>query len=389
MKHLSLDMAVAALAAFVVPVQAADITVCAWGTITGPDAIVNGMTYGTRDYLEYLNQTKGGIGGNKVRVIMLDGRYKLDEELKIYRRCADQEQAVVINGWSTGATKALRDQIQEDGIPFISESFASEVLDPKKYPFIFIAGPTYEQQMIIALRDLAAKGGKKVVLMYSDNEYGRGPVNVVRQSGIIEKLGLEVVDLVEYRYDAQDITAQMLRIKGKNPDLVYVQGSTPQLLVALRDAAKVGLSAKLFVGNFYNISPAIPEQLGPAAEGFRAVQTYAFYGDNISAMKEIETYAKSSEVEKKDIYFLKGWLKGKVIAAAIEKALQKNNGQIPTDIKAFRKSVRDEMEALKDFDTGGITPPFTYADHQGSVQARIAEIKNGQYTPVGEWINAR
>jgi branched-chain amino acid transport system substrate-binding protein len=388
MKYLLAGAVVAGALAIAAPARA-EITVCAWGTITGPDALVNGMTYGTRDYLEYLNQTKGGIAGNKIRVLMLDGRYKLDEELKIYRRCADQEQAVVINGWSTGASKALRDQIQEDGIPFISESFASEVLDPKKYPFTFIAGPTYEQQMIIALRDLAAKGGKKVVLMFSDNEYGRGPVDVVRKSGIIEKLGLEVVDLVEYRYDAQDITAQMLRVKGKNPDLVYVQGSTPQVLVALRDAAKVGLPAKLFVGNLYNISPAIPEQLGPAAEGFRAVQTYAFFGDDIPAMKEIQTYGQKNELEKKDIYFIKGWLKGKVIAAAIEKVIQKNNGQVPTDIKAFRKAVRDELEALKDFDTGGITPPFTYADHQGSVQARVAEIKNGQYTPVGGWIDAR
>jgi branched-chain amino acid transport system substrate-binding protein len=388
MKYLLAGAVVAGALAIAAPARA-EITVCAWGTITGPDALVNGMTYGTRDYLEYLNQTKGGIAGNKIRVLMLDGRYKLDEELKIYRRCADQEQAVVINGWSTGASKALRDQIQEDGIPFISESFASEVLDPKKYPFTFIAGPTYEQQMIIALRDLAAKGGKKVVLMFSDNEYGRGPVDVVRKSGIIEKLGLEVVDLVEYRYDAQDITAQMLRVKGKNPDLVYVQGSTPQVLVALRDAAKVGLPAKLFVGNLYNISPAIPEQLGPAAEGFRAVQTYAFFGDDIPAMKEIQTYGQKNELEKKDIYFIKGWLKGKVIAAAIEKVIQKNNGQVPTDIKAFRKAVRDELEALKDFDTGGITPPFTYADHQGSVEARVAEIKNGQYTPVGGWIDAR
>jgi branched-chain amino acid transport system substrate-binding protein len=388
MKYLLAGAVVAGALAIAAPARA-EITVCAWGTITGPDALVNGMTYGTRDYLEYLNQTKGGIAGNKIRVLMLDGRYKLDEELKIYRRCADQEQAVVINGWSTGASKALRDQIQEDGIPFISESFASEVLDPKKYPFTFIAGPTYEQQMIIALRDLAAKGGKKVVLMFSDNEYGRGPVDVVRKSGIIEKLGLEVVDLVEYRYDAQDITAQMLRVKGKNPDLVYVQGSTPQVLVALRDAAKVGLPAKLFVGNLYNISPAIPEQLGPAAEGFRAVQTYAFFGDDIPAMKEIQTYGQKNELEKKDIYFIKGWLKGKVIAAAIEKVILKNNGQVPTDIKAFRKAVRDELEALKDFDTGGITPPFTYADHQGSVEARVAEIKNGQYTPVGGWIDAR
>ena len=378
----------AGLIALAAPAKA-DITVCAWGTITGPDALVNGMTYGTRDYLEYLNQTKGGVAGQKIRVLMLDGRYKLDEELKIYRRCADQEQAVVINGWSTGASKALRDQIQEDGIPFISESFASEVLDPKKYPFTFIAGPTYEQQMIIALRDLAAKGGKKVVLMYSDNEYGRGPVNVVRESGVIEKLGLEVVDLVEYRYDAQDVTAQMLRVKARNPDLVYVQGSTPQLLVALRDAAKAGLPAKLFTSNLYNISPAIPEQLGAAAEGFRAIQTYSFFGSDIPAMKEIEAYGAKNEVEKKDIYFIKGWLKGKVIAAALEKVISDNKGQVPSDIKAFRKAVRDAMEGLKDFDTGGITPPFTYADHQGSVQARVAEIKDGKYVPVGSWINAR
>ena len=388
-KWIGVALAGAMVMALPTAAKAADITVCIWGTITGPDALVNGMSYGARDYLEYINQTKGGIAGNKVRVLMLDGRYKLDEELKIYRRCADQEQAVVINGWSTGATKALSDQVQLDGIPFISESFASEVVDPQKYPFTFIAGPTYEQQMIIALRDVAARGGKKIVLMYSDNEYGRGPVNVVRQSGIIEKLGLEVADLVEYRYDAQDVTAQMLRIKAKSPDLIYVQGSTPQILVALRDAAKVGLPAKLFVSNLYNISPAIPEQLGAAANGFRAIQTYSFYGANTPAMKEIEAYGAKNEIEKKDIYFIKGWLKGKVIEAAVSAAIRKNGGQVPSNITAFRKSVRDEIEGLKDFDTGGITPPLNYADHQGSVQARIAEIQNGQYVPVGEWVNAR
>lgn len=39
----------------------ADINICIWGTITGPDALVNGMSYGTRDYFEYLNQTQGGV----------------------------------------------------------------------------------------------------------------------------------------------------------------------------------------------------------------------------------------------------------------------------------------------------------------------------------------
>jgi branched-chain amino acid transport system substrate-binding protein len=371
------------------PAFATDINVCIWATIAGPDALVNGMGYGPRDYMEYLNQTKGGIAGNKVKVLLLDGRYKLDEELKHYRRCVDQEQAVFVNGWSTGSVKALRDQITQDQVPFMTQSYASEVLDPVKLPYIFIAGPTYEEQMIIALRDLAKSGGKTVVIMHADNEYGRGPTNVVRQSGVIEKLGLTLLDTVEVPYDAQDVTAQMLRVKAKNADMIYVQSSTPQLIVMLRDAAKVGLSATKFVGNVYNISPAIPQQLAAAAEGFRAIQIYNDFGSDVPAMKDINAFKAKNKVEKEDVYYMKGWMEGIAISKAIEAAVAKNGGKVPDDIKAFRKSVRDEMENLKGVDVGGIAPPLNYADHQGSTQARIAQIKDGKYVPLGDWINAQ
>lgn len=386
-KRISAALVAAALG-FSAPALA-DVNVCIWGTITGPDALVNGMSYGTHDYFQYLNQTKGGIAGQKVNSLLLDGRYKLDEELKIYRRCVDQENAVFIKGWSTGSAKALREQVQQDAVPFMSETFSSEVVDPAKYPYVFIAGATYEQQMLIGLRAAKAKGAKRVMLMHGDNEYGRAPVTVVRKSGEIEKMGLELVDTIEFRYDAQDLTAQLLRVKSNNPDVVYIQSSTPQTLVILRDAAKVGLSPKLFIGNMYNISPTIPEQLGAAAEGFRAIQIYENYGAAIPAMKEIEAFKAKNQVAKQDLYYMKGWFAGKVIAAAIESAIKKNGGKVPADIKAFRKSVRDEMEGLKALDVGGITPPATFANHQGPTQARIAEVRKASYVAVGDWTTAQ
>jgi len=383
-------MAVVLLATAAATPAWADINVCIWGTITGPDALVNGMSYGTRDYLEYLNKSQGGIGGQKINALLLDGRYRLDEELKIYRRCVDQEKAVVVNGWSTGSVKALRDQVNQDKTVFITESFSSEVLDAKSHPYIFMAGPTYEQQIIIGLRDLAAKKGKTVVLMHGDNEYGRGPVSVVRKSGEIEKLGLQLVDTIEFRFDTQDVTAQLLRVKSRNPDLIYVQASTPQVLVILRDAAKVGLPAAKFMGNLYNISPTIPEQLGASANGFRSIQAYSDFGSDIPAMKQINDYkAAGGEVAKQDMYYMKGWLKGRAIAAAIENTMKKNGGKLPDDLAAARKSVRDELEALKGLDVGGITPPVDFSNHQGSIQARIAEIKDGKYVPLTDWIEAR
>ncbi len=197
------------------------------------------------------------------------------------------------------------------------------------------------------------------------------------------------MDTVEFRYDAQDVTAQLLRIKSRNPDLVYIQSSAPQALVTLRDAAKVGLPAKLFIGNIYTISPTIPEQLGQAAEGFRAVQIYQQYGADIPAMKQIDEFRQKNKVEKQDIYYMKGWLQGTAMAAAIESAIKKNGGQVPADLKAFRKQVRDAMEALRDLGDGGITPPLDFANHQGSTQARIAEIKGGKYVAASDWIDAR
>jgi branched-chain amino acid transport system substrate-binding protein len=371
------------------PARAADITVCIWGALSGPDSSVNGVIYGPRDYFEYLNQSKGGIAGNKVKVLLLDGRYKLDEELKHYRRCVDQEQAVFVSGWSTGAAKALRDQITQDQVPFLTQSCASEVLDPKKLPYIFLAGPTYEQQMVIAIRELAKSGGKRLVLLIPDNEYGRGPTNVVRQSGIIEKSGVNLVDTIEFPYEALDLTAQLLRVKARNPDMVYIQASAPQALAVLRDAAKVGLSADKFVGNIFAVSPSIPEQLGIAAEGFRALEAFADYGSDIPAMKEILAFKAKNEVAKQDVYYMRGWLEGKVMAQAIERAITANGGKVPTDISAFRKSVRDQMEALEDVDVGGIVPAVSYANHQGSTRARITRVNGGRYVSQGEWIDAR
>jgi branched-chain amino acid transport system substrate-binding protein len=390
-RHCSkLAVALALVLALAGPALAADtVNVCVWGTITGPDALVNGMSYGTHDYFTYLNQTQGGIAGYKINSLLLDGRYKLEEELKIYRRCVDQENAVFINGWSTGAAKALREQVAQDGVPFLSETFSSEVLDPVKYPYVFIAGATYEQQMLVGLRAARAAGAKTVILMHGDNEYGRGPVTVVRKSGEIEKMGMQLLDTIEFKYDAQDLTAQLLRVKSRNPDVIYIQSSTPQTLVILRDAAKVGLPATQFVGNMYNISPTIPQQLGASAEGFRAIQIYASYGADIPAMKEIQAFKAKNGVAKEDVYYMKGWMEGKVMAAGIEQAIRKAGGKPPSDIKAFRKAVRDATEGLKGLDTGGITPPVDYANHQGSTQARLAVIKNGRYVSIGDWIDAR
>lgn len=362
------------------------IVVGVWGTLTGPDSNVNGMTWGTYDYFNYLNEFKGGIDGHPVKAIIADGKYQLEEEFKIFNRLVDVEKAVVINGWSTGATKALREQVNNVvKVPFVSETMTGEVVDPKKYPYIFTLGPTYEDQIKIAFKYAKEKGAKKVAFLHNDAEYGTACVVAVKNEKFAESIGLEVVADVSYPMASTDLTSQLLTIKNANPDYVYIQDSVNNIIAILRAANKVGMKPELFIGNFYGLSQLIIDTLGSQAEGFHAQQVFLPFGSDIPAMKQINEWSSKHKIEKQDQYYMKGWAEGILIEKAIAEALKETGSKAPP-INEFRTLVRNKLEGLTNVDIGGIAQPVTYANHKGVVSSQLLQIKGGKYVPVTDWI---
>ena len=370
-------------------VYAGEVPVGIYGTLTGTDTDVNGMSYGPKDFLTYINEKAGGVMGHKYVPVLLDGKNQIPEEVKVFKRLVDVDKVVVVNGWSTGGTKALRDQINTlVKVPFQAQSLSRDVLDPGKYPFIFLLGPTYEDQVIIAMNWAKQKGAKTFAFIHADIEYGRAPCRNAVEQKIPEKLGLKVLGDIEYPGASPDLTPQLLRIKELNPDYVYLQDSVNNCIKVLRDAAKVGVPASKFIGNNYDFSHIIPGTLGKDAEGFKAIQINADWGENIPMMKEIEEYSKKHTIAKKDTYYTKGWVQGKIIHEVTTRVLKKSGGKLP-EISQFRQMFRDEWEQLSNFDTGGGSPPLTYKDHQGHSQARILEIRGGKYGSISDWIKTQ
>ncbi|MHB1406679.1 MAG: ABC transporter substrate-binding protein [Desulfitobacteriaceae bacterium] len=368
--------------------EKAKITVGVWGTITGPDSDVNGMSYGTKDYLEYIN-SKGGVEGYKINALLLDGKYQMEEEIKLFKRLSTVDNAVVINGWSTGATKALRDEINNVvKVPFVSETMLSDVVNPQKYPYIFTLGLTYEDQIKAALLWAKSKGAKKVAFLHNDAEYGTACTTNVANEKWVESQGMELVANISYPMKATDLTSQLLSIKKLNPDFVYIQDSVNNIIAILRDAAKVGVPADKFIGNFYGVSPIIIQNLGDKANGFKAIQMYQGWGGDFPAMKEIEEFGKNNQINKKDQYYLKGWVEGMLIVEALKEVIKKNNGKLP-ELPEFRKQVRDALESITNFDPGGATGKITYSDHKGITQAKLLEIQNGQYKEIDDWVQVK
>jgi len=359
------------------------------GVFTGMDTDVNGMSYGTRDYFEWYNDKFGGIKGYPIKCIMLDGKNSIPDEVKNFKRLVSVEKAVLINGWGTGGTKALKDQVNKVvKIPYLSESLAIEVIDPVNCPYNFVLGPSYEGQIEIGMVWAKMQGAKTYAILHNDIEYGRGTTKNVIKAGLADKLGLEVLGTVEYPWHLTDCTAQLLRIKKMNPDYVYIQDSATNCTTILRDAAKVGFPASKLIADCWNFNPIIPETLGKDAEGFKPIMLFPDYGSDIPLMKEILEYAATHKIEKKDQNYVRGWTEGKLIVESIKRVIEKSNGKLPKTAQ-FRKMIRDEMEALENFDVGGSVPPVTYADHQGTSSAMIGEVRDGKFVSISDWIDIR
>ena len=85
---------------------------------------------GVQDAIDYVN-SKGGVNGKKIELVNVDYAYKIPQANATYKKFVEQDKVVMINGWGTGDTEALKDTISKDKIPYFSASFSGHLTDPK------------------------------------------------------------------------------------------------------------------------------------------------------------------------------------------------------------------------------------------------------------------
>ena len=143
MKMMMRNVAIAVLAVLMIgagppPVLAKTIKVGAAINMTGP-ASTWGQFHakGQQDYFRYVNETKGGVGGNKIEMILEDTGYKVPEAVAAVRKFAVQDQVDMIATWGAGEGLAAKPIIQKYRIPTINYSTSWELLEaPVDYMYL-------------------------------------------------------------------------------------------------------------------------------------------------------------------------------------------------------------------------------------------------------------
>ncbi len=334
-----------------------------------------------RDGVQWVNDS-GGINGKKVKLVDVDYAYKKDQAVAAYKRMKNDDKVILINGWGTGDTEALKEFINADKVPYISASFSAHLTDPAKTPYNFFVAPTYSDQLRAWLtwvkNDWKDKSrNPRVAFFYGDNPYGKSPMEAGRR--FAKEIGIDPVDEEILPGNLLDATSQLLNMKQKGADYAYINVTTTGVSIVLRDAKKLGLTTK-FGSNPYGFSEALLVVAGDVAEGVTGVVPHVPFGERVKGMQRLVDYHKSHHPnDTHDAMYVRGWCYVLVWSEALKRADKAGSLNGP--------GVKAALETFKDFDMGGLTGNITYTptDHRPMTKTPIYQIQGGKLVKIAEY----
>ncbi|MBE9546631.1 MAG: ABC transporter substrate-binding protein [Proteobacteria bacterium] len=361
--------------------QAKTIKVGAAINLTGPASTWGKFhAKGQKDYFKYVNEVKGGVAGNKIEMILVDTGYKVAEAVAAVRKFAVRDRVDMIATWSAGSGMAAKPIIQRYKIPTINYSTSWEILQqPVDYMYLPFGSYKLDCYAVMEYIRTIHKGKEapKVGLLTYNNAYGRS----IHKPSIeyAKKRNINIVAIEEFPTRTLDLTTELLRLKKKGAEYVFMQMLPSAIITTFKCADRIKYNPA-FLGTWTSTDPdffklgkgLIRDRLRMQFPGGLPVDETP----GIKLMREL--WKKYGTVDKFDASYWEGVVVGMIMERAFERANEKF-GEIN------RETINKAMESFRGEDFGGLVPKVTYTktDHGASFEARMVQVhEDGTYTPL-------
>ncbi len=271
-RYLGLGLALCALAcqnktpAPAVPVAAPDIVVGEIGSLTGSEA-----TFGTstRDgiALAVANfNNAGGVQGRKLKLVVLDDQSKPEEAATAETRLVKQDGAIAVIGEvASTRTLAMAPIAQAAGVPLITPaSTDAKVTQVGNFIFRVCFVDSFQGDIMGQFAADNLKAGKAAILRDGKSDYSIGLAKEFADA--FKHFAGEIVAEETYQAGEVDFKAQLTKIKGAAPDVLFIPGYYTEAGLIARQAKQLGIKATLLGGDGWD-SPKLAEIGGPATNG--------------------------------------------------------------------------------------------------------------------------
>ncbi|HEV3478292.1 MAG TPA: ABC transporter substrate-binding protein [Gaiellaceae bacterium] len=346
---------------------------------SGPTSDV-GVPYsdGVQAYVAYIN-SRGGIRGRKIQLLSQDTSYNVARSEAFYQQLRTSG-IVAISGWATADTEAFKARVAADRLPYVSASYAESVADPDETPYNFFIAPSYSQQMRIALKWISRQARNrrvKVAVCYSDSPFGRSPLEDGQKYISSKRLRMDYDTSCAMRSGGTDFTAQLTRVR--DADYIVVQNTSAPSAALAKDAARLGLKARIVLLN-WGADELFVTLAGSARAGAVGIQPFGTTALKVPGLRLPARWLRThggGSIHRKGIHYVQGWYTMAVMVAAVRRVVVQRKEVNGPNIKAA-------LETMPPISTGGVTGriKFTRNYHAGQRASRIFQVIRGRFRQI-------
>jgi branched-chain amino acid transport system substrate-binding protein len=332
----------------------ADILIGQTAGVSGPVAAGVGETIaGAMLHFDAVN-AKGGIKGEKIKLITLDDKFepKLASE-NAARLITEHKVVALFLTRGTPPTEAIMPLLAEHKVALVGPSTGAMLLHSPVNPYVFNVRTSYQLEAEKAVDYLATLSMNRVVVVHADDSFGADVlVGANRGFAKAKFTPLEVIKANRQKPDYSKITPVVLK---HNPHAVLWVGSSGAVSEGVKLLRAAGYEGT-FLTQSNNASGGFIKSLGESSRGVVVSQVFpnerAF---GVPMVKEARELAAAKNMGEISPAMLEGFAAAKVLVEGLRRA-----GSNPT-----RKKVLAALEDIKKFDIGGMDITYGPDDHTG------------------------
>ena len=276
---------------------------------------------------------KGGILGKQIELVIEDNKSNPTEAAAVAEKLITRDKVPVMMGaWGSSLTLAVMPKLMEYETPMVVETSSSGKITTSGNPYIFRISPPSAIEAV-AFKGIVDKLNlKKADFLVINNDWGRGTAEdfgkMFKEKGIVVGL-VETMD-----QGAQDMSAQLSKIKGSDSETLIVTTAVDQLTLIFKQATALGLKKRIITTGGSQNPDQIIAQAGAAANGTMHLTTF------------LPWFPEKTPNPKATEYFISEWRKRGFDFAGCTESFRGYDG-IRTAAAAIEKAGRAEPAAIK------------------------------------------
>lgn len=324
----------------------------------------------------------GGINGRQLEVYIEDDATEEAKAVAAASKLIDREGVIAIIGASgTGQSMAMRDELRRAGVPQISLAGGTVITDQFD-PLVFQTPWSNRIVVPFVLEAIAGSfegSSVKVALISDTGGYGKdGRAVIIEQFDKMD--GLELVADETFNPGDNDMSAQLTRIKGSQPDALLMWTAGKEAATLIKNASELGFEIPVFGGSG-QARAEFAAGAGDAAEGFTFGTGRSLIAENwpegstqrVAVSAFAARYAEEYGAQP-DIFAGHAFDAVAILADALSRI----------DGEADPESVRDAIEETRGVAGFGGSFSFSTTNHNGLTASDLSlyRIEGGKWVTV-------